>query len=226
MTAPRAVVSGASSGIGAAVIDRLLRDGWQVTGLSRRTPAVSDAGFRWLETDMADFDQISTRAAELGSVDAVVHAAGLQFSAPVGRLDPEHGAQMWRVHVGAAEMLVNGLVPAMQDGARIVLVGSRTMTGNAGKSQYAATKSALVGMARSWAAELVDRQITVNVVAPGPTDTPMLADPNRAATPPKMPPMGRLIYPEEVAGLVGFLLGADARSITGQVITQCAGMSL
>jgi NAD(P)-dependent dehydrogenase (short-subunit alcohol dehydrogenase family) len=100
------------------------------------------------------------------------------------------------------------------------------MAGSPGKSQYAATKSALAGMARSWAAELVTRGITVNVVAPGPTDTPMLSDPNRDRTPPKVPPMGRLIEADEVAGLVTFLLGADARSITGQVITQCAGMSL
>jgi NAD(P)-dependent dehydrogenase (short-subunit alcohol dehydrogenase family) len=133
---------------------------------------------------------------------------------------------MWRIHVGAAEVLVNALAPQLRHGGRIVLVGSRTMTGNAGKSQYAATKSALAGMARSWAAELVDRTITVNVVAPGPTDTPMLADPARKRTPPKRPPLGSFIDPSEVAGLIGFLLGPYACNITGQVIVQCAGASL
>jgi NAD(P)-dependent dehydrogenase (short-subunit alcohol dehydrogenase family) len=72
----------------------------------------------------------------------------------------------------------------------------------------------------------VGRRITVNVVAPGPTDTPMLSDPGRAHTPPVLPPFGRLVTPEEVAGLTAFLLGPDAGAITGQQIIQCAGTSV
>jgi NAD(P)-dependent dehydrogenase (short-subunit alcohol dehydrogenase family) len=221
-----AVVTGASSGIGAAVVHRLLADGWHVTGISRRATDIVDDRFTWVESNLDDFARLDEQARALGAVDAVVHAAGLQHSAPLGELNPEHGLQMWRIHVGAAEVLVNALAPRLRDGARVVLVGSRTMTGNAGKSQYVATKSALTGMARSWAAELVDRQITVNVVAPGPTDTPMLADPARRRTPAKRPPLGQFIEPEEVAGLVGFLLGPHGRNITGQAIVQCAGASL
>jgi NAD(P)-dependent dehydrogenase (short-subunit alcohol dehydrogenase family) len=221
-----AVVTGASSGIGAAVVHRLLADGWHVTGFSRRAPEFTDAAFTWVEADLADFPRLDEKATSLGAVDAVVHAAGLQHSAPLGELNPAHALQMWHVHVGSAEVLVNALAPRLRDGARVVLVGSRTMTGVAGKSQYAATKSALTGLARSWAAELVDRRITVNVVAPGPTDTPMLADPARGRTPPTLPPFGQFIEPPEVAGLIGFLLGPAAGNITGQAIVQCAGASL
>ncbi len=221
-----AVVTGASSGIGAAVVHRLLAGGWHVTGMSRRAPEFADPGFTWVEADLADFPRIDEQATSLGAVDAVVHAAGLQHSAPLGELNPAHTLQMWRIHVGSAEVLVNALAPRLRDGARVVLVGSRTMTGVAGKSQYAATKSALTGLARSWAAELVDRRITVNVVAPGPTDTPMLADPARGRTPPTLPPFGRFIEPQEVAGLIGFLLGPAGGNITGQTIVQCAGASL
>jgi len=221
-----AVVTGASSGIGAATVRRLLSDGWNVTGLSRRDPQLEHDRFTWTPADLGDFDELKSRASEIGEVDAVVHAAGFQRSAPLGSLKVDDGLAMWRIHVAAAEILVDALAERMPDGGRIVLVGSRTMAGNAGKSQYATTKSALTGMARSWAAELVDRSITVNVVAPGPTDTPMLVDPARRHTPVKVPRMGRLIAPDEVAGLIAFLLGPHGRSITGQAIVQCAGASL
>jgi NAD(P)-dependent dehydrogenase (short-subunit alcohol dehydrogenase family) len=221
-----AVITGASSGIGAATVRRLLCDGWHVMGMSRRDPQIDDARFSWTPIDLGDLDELRSRASEIGAVDAVVHAAGLQRSAPLGALKVEDGLDMWRIHVAAAEVLVDALAEKIRDGGRVVLVGSRTMIGNAGKSQYATTKSALTGMARSWAAELADRSITVNVVAPGPTDTPMLADPARRSTPVKLPPMGRLIDPDEVAVLIGFLVGPHGRSITGQAIVQCAGASL
>ncbi len=80
-------------------------------------------------------------------------------------------------------------------------------------------------MARSWAAELVARGITVNVVAPAATETPMLGDPGRSGVPPRVPPMGRLIRPDEVAAAVTFLMSRDADAITGQVLTIC-GRSL
>jgi NAD(P)-dependent dehydrogenase (short-subunit alcohol dehydrogenase family) len=81
-------------------------------------------------------------------------------------------------------------------------------------------------MARSWAAELAPKGITVNVVAPGATETPMLNDPARAGTPPKKPPIGRFIRAEEVAALTSFLLGPEASAITGQQIVICGGGSL
>jgi NAD(P)-dependent dehydrogenase (short-subunit alcohol dehydrogenase family) len=98
--------------------------------------------------------------------------------------------------------------------------------GVAGKSQYVASKAALEGLASSWAIELASSQITVNVVAPGPIETSMLADPARSATPPKLPPLGRCVQPEEVADQVTFLLGPSGCSITGQRLVICAWASL
>ncbi|MFC7330186.1 SDR family NAD(P)-dependent oxidoreductase [Marinactinospora rubrisoli] len=225
-TAPHAVVTGASSGIGRAVTERLLGAGWRVTALSRRPVEPAGTALHWVEADLADLDAIPAAVAGVTRADAVVHAAGLQRSARLGALSTADGTAMWRVHVAATEVLVGTLIDRVPDGGRVVLVGSRTMTGVPGKSQYAATKAALAALARSWAAELVTRRVTVNVVAPGPTDTPMLQDPARATTPPRVPPMGRLIDPAEVAGTVAFLLGPDARSITGQTLVVCAGASL
>jgi NAD(P)-dependent dehydrogenase (short-subunit alcohol dehydrogenase family) len=146
--------------------------------------------------------------------------------ATLGELDPVVGESLWRLHVEAAFQIANALAPRMPDGGRIVLLGSRASTGRAGGSQYAASKGALPAMARSWAAELVARRITVNVVAPAATDTPMLRDPARAGTQPKLPPIGRLIDPAEVAALITFLLGCHGGAITGQQIMVCGGASL
>lgn len=221
-----AVVTGASSGIGSAIVTRLLDDGWSVIGLSRSLVEGRPDNFRSLQVDVSDFSRLRSALASISEVQAIVHAAGLMHTARVGDLDESHSAAMWAVHVGAAEVLVDELADKMSAGGRIVLIGSRAAGGVAGRSQYAATKSALIGLARSWAAELVTRQITVNIVAPAATATPMLVDPNRVGTPPKMPPIGRLIAPDEVAQLAAYLLGPHAGAITGQQIVICGGSSL
>jgi 3-oxoacyl-[acyl-carrier protein] reductase len=221
-----AIVTGASSGIGSAIADRLLAGGWSVIGLSRSRIDGRSDGFQSLQVDLSDFTEVRKTLAPISDVQAVVHAAGFMHTAGLGSLNATDGAAMWAVHVGAAEVLVNELANRISSGGRIVLIGSRASVGVAGRSQYAATKAALVGLARSWAAELVTRQITVNIVAPAATATAMLADPNRAATPPRTPPIGRFVMPEEIAELTAFLLGPYAGAITGQQIFICGGSSL
>src|SRR3954470_17051727 len=97
-----AVVTGASSGIGAAAVHRLLSDDWGVVGLSRRDPKLRHDQFNWVTADLADLEQLQNRLSEVGEVDAIVHAAGLQRAAALGALKVEDGMDMWRVHVGAA----------------------------------------------------------------------------------------------------------------------------
>lgn len=224
MALRRALVSGASSGIGAAVVDRLLAEGWQVTGLSRRDPGRGGA-YTHIGVDLTDHAAVRRALAGL-TVEALVHAAGVLRTAPLGALEATAGEAMWRLHVEAAALLADCVVGRMPAGGRVVLLGSRTATGAAGRSQYAASKAAVVGFARSWAAELIGRGITVNVVAPAATDTPMLHDPARGGVPPRLPPLGRFVRPEEVAGTIAFLLGPDAGAITGQQIVICGGSSL
>ncbi|MBV9785181.1 MAG: SDR family oxidoreductase [Acidisphaera sp.] len=223
-----AVVTGSSSGIGAAIVARLLREGWEVTGLSRTAPRDAVPGFTHRALDLLDADAaaIDVALAGLPHVSALVHAAGVLRVGRLGELDQADGATMWRLHVAAASLLADALLPRMASGGRVVLIGSRAAVGVAGRSQYAASKAAVVGLARSWAIELAPRGITVNVVAPGATETPMLHDPARTLSPPLRPPIGRFVQPEEVAALTAFLLSPEAGAITGQQIVICGGASL
>ncbi|MEN9559855.1 MAG: hypothetical protein RLZZ502_1066 [Pseudomonadota bacterium] len=220
-------VTGASSGIGLAISERLLADGWRVRGFSRTPPNLASAHFQHQPIDLSQ--PFSLTLSETPT--ALVHAAGLMHTAALGALDHEAGEKMWRVHVDAAARFANQVLPAMQarpsgQSGRVVLISSRVAAGKAGRSHYAASKAALIALARSWAAEVVASGITVNVVSPAATNTPMLHSGERATSAPVLPPMGRLIEPAEVAALVAFLLSDAACAITGQDIAVCGGSSL
>lgn len=225
MTA-HALVTGSSSGIGAAISRILLARGFTVTGFDRAAPAIEAPAFTHVPVLLDDAGATAAALAGLTPVQALVHAAGVLRVGELGALDPAAGALMWRLHVDAAIQLCDRLAPGMRAGGRIVLIGSRAAGGAPGRSQYAATKAALVGLARSWAKELAPRGVSVNVIAPAATETPMLHDARRGSVPPVLPPIGRFVRPEEIAALAAFLLSDDAAAITGQQIVVCGGASL
>lgn len=201
-----------------------------MTGLDRKPgPADGAASLRCLQLDLLDGAAVERAVADLASdpPTAFVHSAGIMRTGRMAEIRDADLSDLWRLHVGAAVALMRGIGPALPDRTgRVVLLGSRGALGRAGRGGYAATKSALVGLARSWAIELAPRGVTVNVVAPGATDTPMLSDPLRGEPPQMSLPIGRLVTAEEVAALIAFLLGPQAGAITGQTIYVCGGSSL
>ena len=223
-----AVVTGSSGGIGKAICEELLTAGWRITGVDLSPATIEQSAFTHQALDLSHQQQTSTVAAGLVHVDALVHAAGVLRVAPIGKLDAKAGELMWKLHVDAASLLADALVPSMVERGfgRVVFIGSRVAQGLPGRGQYAATKAAVIAMARSWAVEVAPNGVTVNVVSPGATATPMLKDPARAGSAPRMPPMGRLVEPHEIASLVTYLLSPAAAAITGQNLNICGGSSL
>ncbi|MNQ95202.1 3-oxoacyl-[acyl-carrier-protein] reductase FabG [compost metagenome] len=224
------VLTGAASGIGLALAERLLSAGWRVTGVDIAPAAVKNSGqYRHLVCDLTDATAVQALCADLAGCGptALVHCAGLVRTGGARDTRPEDAELLWRLHGAAPMALVGALAPQLPDGrGRIVLVSSRAVLGRAHRLAYAATKSAQIGLARSLAAELIVRGITVNVIAPGAVDTPMLNDPKRGAAARVDLPLGRLIEAGEVAAAIAFFLGEEAGAITGQTLYVCGGASL
>ena len=224
----RAIVTGSSSGIGKAIAQSLLAEGWRVIGMDISPPSIAHDAFTAARVDLCDGNAGEAAAASAGRVDALIHAAGVLRVGALGAMKPSDAELMWRLHVDSIARIANIVVPRMvaAGSGRVVLIGSRVAQGKAARSQYAATKAALVAFARSWASEVVAAGVTVNVVSPAATQTAMSDDPARATEKPVLPPMGRLIQPGEIAALVAFLLSPPAAAITGQDINICGGSSL
>ncbi len=228
---PCAIVTGASSGIGQAIALKLLSEGWHVHGLDVAPSKLHHAQFSAWQVDLTQSHELESALDQIVAKQlpkVLVHAAGVLRVGSLGELDREAGHLMWQLHVDVATRLANRILPIMKQAqhGRMILVGSRVSTGIAGRSQYAATKAAILSLARSWAAECITQGVTVNVVSPAATDTPMLKDPARVNTTPRLPPIGRLIQPDEVAALVAFLTRPESAAITGQDIAICGGASV
>ena len=222
-----AAVTGAASGIGAAIAAELSNRGWRIAGLDLRH-SDWDASY---EIDVADADSVAQAVddieRDLGPLDAVVSAAGHYAMIPVANIEPADWQRMLRVHLGGAMHLARAAAPRMMhrgSGSIVAITSELAIGGGAGDAHYAAAKGALIGLVRSLAVELAPHGVRVNAVAPGPTDTPMLA----ADSPWRHPeylaslPLGRMVAPEEVALVVAFLV-EEGTFATGEIVSPNAG---
>ena len=225
--APVAVVTGAASGIGAAIAAELCDRGWQVAGLDLRP-----SGWHLsLVVDVTDPDAVQqavrSAAQQLGPVHAAVSAAGHYAIVPVAEISASDWLRMLRVHLGGFMNVVHACAPAMVErgsGSIVAITSELAIGGGSGDSHYAAAKGAIIGAVRSLGAELAPRGLRVNAVAPGPTDTPLLPvdSPWRELAYLSTLPAGRLAAPEEIARTVAFVI-EDADFMVGEIVSPNSG---
>lgn len=223
-----ALVTGAASGIGAAVAAELADRGWRVAGLDLSAATGCDW---WANVDVRDAVAVHDAAQriedELGPISSVVSVAGYYEMLPIVDITGERWQSMLSVHLGGLFNLTRATLPGMvsRGGGSVVAITSElAVGGGAEDAHYAAAKGAIIGMVRSLAAEVASCGVRVNAVAPGPTDTPLLApdSPWRAPDYLDTLPLRRLGSPEEVALCVAWLVDEDTFCV-GEVLNPNAG---
>ncbi|MFJ9695841.1 beta-ketoacyl-ACP reductase [Kitasatospora sp. NPDC101183] len=240
-----ALVSGGSRGIGRAVVLRLAQDGQDVSFCYRSDEAAAESllketealGARVVATRCDTADAEAVRAwvreaeAELGPVDTLVASAGITRDRPLVLMRDEDWQQVLRVNLDGVYHLCRAAVPGMAKrghGCVINLSSVSGVYGNAGQSNYAASKAGIIALTKSLAKELGPRGVRANAVAPGLIDTDMVGGASEAAIGKILQnvPLRRLGRPEEVADLVGFLASDRAAYITGSVFEVHGGLTI
>jgi len=227
------LITGGSRGIGLATAHRFAALGDRVAVTYNSSPPPE--GFFAVKCDVtssADVDD-AFKAVEqhYGPVEILVSNAGMTKDMLLLRMSEDDFTEVVDANLTAAyrvaKRAAQGMLKARK--GRIIFVSSVVgLLGSAGQANYSASKSGLVGLARSIARELGSRSITANVVAPGPVATDMLAalsDDRREALTTAVP-LGRLASPDEIAGTITFLASADAAFITGAIIPVDGGLGM
>jgi NAD(P)-dependent dehydrogenase (short-subunit alcohol dehydrogenase family) len=237
-----AVVTGGNSGIGLATAKRFQEEGAKVVISGRSKKTLDDAvkaignGVLAVQADVSNLTELDKLYGEVskkfGKIDVLFVNAGVAKFAPLAETAESTYDEQFDINIKGAYFTIQKAIPLLNDGASIVLntsvAGSK---GNANTSAYSATKAALRSLARTAAAELVERGIRVNAVAPGPIVTPIFG---RVGLPQEAVdefakqiiekvPMKRFGQPEEVAATVAFLASDDASYITGVEINVDGG---
>jgi len=238
----RALVTGGSRGIGAAIVRRLARDGADVAFTYVSNPRQADEAAKAaqahgvkalaIQADAADaravVAAVERTRAELGGLDVLVNNAGIARIAPLDDYRLEDLDAMLAVNVRAVFVATQAAVRHMKPGGRVINIGScnaERMPFNGG-AVYAMTKAALVGLVKGLARDLGPRGITVNNVQPGPIATDMNPDQGAFAESLKsLLAIQRYGSPDEIAGMVAYLASPEAALVTGASLSIDAGFT-
>lgn len=235
-----AIVFGGSRGIGASVARRLAREGADVAVTYVSAPeraaevvaAIEAAGRRGvaIKADSADPGAIQAAVAHavshFGKLDIAVVNAGILLLGDVATVSVEDLDRMLNVNVRGVYVAIQAAAARLARGGRIITIGSNAAvrSGHPGSSVYSMTKAAVAVMVKGIAVDLADRGITVNNVQPGPIVTDMTVDHIDAITP--LIPLKRAGNPDEVAGVVAYLVREESGYMTGSSLTIDGGMAL
>lgn len=232
-----AFVTGAAQGIGRATVERLAREGFRVVAMDRQRERLGEAvdalrasGLDVVPAvcDVCDRAGVAAALQTQPRIDAMVCAAGIYNDAPLLDLTDAAFRQMLEVNVMGTFIPAQEAARRMQAGGRIVTISSRGALGGTRFAHYVTSKSAVIGLTRAMAMELRARQIAVNSVAPGFTDTPMTrsAPPEMFAAWEQLEPGGKAASPDVIADAIAFLASPSTRFITGQTLFVDGGKSL
>ena len=231
----RALVTGATSGIGRAVALQLARDGAEVLVHGRdaargaqTVKEIAEAGgkARFVAADLGDAADVQRLAGEVGDVDILINNAGISLFGPTAEFDLGAFDKMFASNVRAPFVLVAALAPGMAARGRGSIVNLSSMAGGVGLlggAAYGATKASLEAMTRAWATEYSGSGVRVNAIAPGPVYTPTPSGPEFITALGETTPMHRASQPEEIAEVIAFLASPRASYITGATVAADGG---
>lgn len=238
-----ALVTGGSTGIGLAAAQELAAEGARVFITGRRQPELDAAvatigsaatGIRADAAVLSDLDAVYAQIAKTaGRLDILFANAGGGDMLPLGAITEEHFDRIFGTNVRGVLFTVQKALPLLTDGATVILTSSTTsVKGTANFSVYSASKAAVRNFARSWALDLKDRRIRVNVISPGPVRTPglggLVPDDARQGLFDYLAaqvPLNRLGEPEEIGKAVAFLASDSASFINGIELFVDGGMA-
>lgn len=231
-----AIITGGSKGIGAELSSRLLVKDYTVITIDRIPPTRKHTKLHSIEADLLDPVAVTAAAEEIKAsfdVTHLIHNAGLIWPNLVEDATPEDITGLAQLHLGSALTLLQASLPSMKKRqfGRVMFNASRAALGAPTRTAYGASKAGMIGMARTWALELAQHGITVNVVAPGPILTDNFwgiveKDSPQQEALAKRIPVGRLGTVQDVSNAFMFFCSPDNGFVTGQTLYVCGGASV